>query len=80
MGEDDPPAHLTRQNRWGGWVMHRLDDGWCAAVDRITMRCTIYQRRPDVCRSFDVGDADCLEERARDGLGPGDEPGDAGVG
>ena len=70
MGADDPPAHLTEQNRWGGWIMRRLDDGWCAAVDRVTMRCTIYAMRPTVCRGFEVGDTDCIEERAKHGLGP----------
>lgn len=69
MGEDHPPTHLTEQNRWGGWIMRRRDDGWCAAVDRVTMRCTIYEKRPTVCRRFEVGDTDCLKERAKHGLG-----------
>lgn len=68
MGDDAPPEHLTEQNRWGGWVMRREDDGWCAAVDRLTMRCGIYAARPGVCRGFEVGDTDCIEARARDGL------------
>ncbi len=43
--------------------MKRLDDGWCAAVDRVTMLCRIYARRPGVCREFAVGESECLTER-----------------
>lgn len=63
MGEDDIPRELTEQDRWGGWVMARLADGWCAALDRDTMLCTIYERRPMICRDYQVGDSDCLMER-----------------
>lgn len=77
MGEDAPPAHLTQQNRWGNWVMRRLDDGWCAAVDRVTMLCRIYPVRPNVCRSFEVGESDCLDIRARHGIDPAPD-GDVG--
>lgn len=75
MGEDDIPLELTTQDRWGGWVMRRLDDGWCAALDRSTFRCTIYERRPIVCRDYETGDFDCLVERSRL---PGSNPPDAG--
>ena len=44
-------------------VMLRLDDGWCAALDRDTMMCTIYERRPLICREFEMGAPECLEER-----------------
>jgi len=27
MGDGDIPLELTEQDRWGGWVMARLDDG-----------------------------------------------------
>ncbi|HCC62561.1 MAG TPA: YkgJ family cysteine cluster protein, partial [Pseudomonas sp.] len=40
-----------------------LDDGWCAALDRDSMRCTIYSWRPLICREFELGSDDCLEER-----------------
>ncbi|MBL0141014.1 MAG: YkgJ family cysteine cluster protein [Betaproteobacteria bacterium] len=63
MGEDDIPAELTLQDPWGGWVMRRLDDGWCAALDRSTMLCTIYERRPVICRDFRTGESECIEER-----------------
>ena len=65
MGEDDVPEEYTETDRWGGEVMTRLDDGWCAALDRETMLCTIYSQRPGVCREFAMGGDDCLTERAR---------------
>lgn len=63
---DEPniPFNLTEEDHWGGWVMRRLDDGWCAALDRNSMRCTIYRDRPRPCREFDLGGDDCLEERS----------------
>jgi len=63
MGDDDVPARLTAEDEWGGTVMRRLDDGWCVALDRNTMLCTIYGRRPDVCREFAMGGNACVEER-----------------
>lgn len=61
---DDIPAALTRQDRWGGWVMARRDDGWCAALDRGTMLCRIYECRPMICREYRAGGSDCLTQRA----------------
>jgi Fe-S-cluster containining protein len=43
--------------------MARLADGWCAALDRGSMACTIYDQRPLVCREFEVGSDECLVER-----------------
>lgn len=63
-GDDEVPEALTRQDPWGGWIMHRLEDGWCAALDRRTMLCTIYEQRPFICRDYQAGDYDCLEQRA----------------
>lgn len=57
-----PPA-LTAVDRWGGGVMRRLGDGWCAALDRNTMLCSIYEQRPQPCRDFAIGESECLEER-----------------
>jgi Fe-S-cluster containining protein len=59
-----PPA-LTAVDAWGGLVMRRLEDGWCAALDRNTLLCTIYSRRPQTCRDFAVGSDECLDERAQ---------------
>ena len=60
---DDVPERLVADNAWGGAVMRRLGDGWCAALDRNTMLCSIYQRRPEICREFATGDSACIEER-----------------
>ena len=65
MGEDDVRLGLTETDAWGGSVMARLEDGWCAALDRNTMLCTIYERRPTICRDFELGGHDCLEERSK---------------
>ncbi|BBI46192.1 hypothetical protein BV360_05225 [Pseudomonas syringae pv. actinidiae] len=57
------PERYIDTDEWGGEVMLRLDDGWCAALDRNTMMCTIYERRPLICREFEAGAEDCLTER-----------------
>ncbi len=64
MGEDDVPAELAETDPWGGQVMTRLADGWCAALERGTLRCGIYERRPAVCRDYPVGGSDCIAERS----------------
>ncbi len=61
---DAPPAHLVEVEEHGLDVMRRLDDGWCIALDRDTLRCTIYDLRPQVCRDFATGSPECREERA----------------
>lgn len=58
------PQRFIAVDQWGGHTMRRLDDGWCAALDRDTMLCTIYEQRPWVCREFEMGSAECLVERA----------------
>lgn len=65
MGDDDVPVELSAIDRWGGHVMARGDDGWCAALDRRTMLCSIYEQRPAVCREFELGGHECLLERAK---------------
>ena len=63
MHGDDVPGELSALDRWGGWVMARLADGWCAALDRNTMLCAIYNRRPMICRDYQTGDSDCIKQR-----------------
>lgn len=58
-----PERHIAR-DRWGGETMRRLDDGWCSALDRKTFLCTIYENRPWICREFEMGSDECLDERA----------------
>jgi Fe-S-cluster containining protein len=64
MNDDAPPERFVETDRWGGQVMTRLEDGFCAALDRATHRCTIYAQRPGVCRDFETGSDDCMTERA----------------
>lgn len=59
------PEKFVEFDQWGGMSMARLDDGWCAALDRSTMLCSIYEKRPLICREFEMGGYDCLAERAR---------------
>ena len=61
--ETGVPQRFITTDAWGGEVMHRLDDGWCAALDRDSMRCTIYEVRPLICREFEMGSAECRDER-----------------
>lgn len=57
------PHRYIATDPWGRQVMARLDDGWCAALDRDTLRCRIYPERPSLCREYVMGGADCLVER-----------------
>ncbi len=61
--ETGVPEACIETNEWGGRRMARLDDGWCPALDRNTMLCTIYEQRPWVCREFVMGAYECLSER-----------------
>tara|TARA_R110002072_G_scaffold46082_6_gene127897 strand:+ start:3242 stop:3577 length:336 start_codon:yes stop_codon:yes gene_type:complete len=64
--ETGVPDRFIEEDRWGGMTMARLDDGWCAALDRTTMSCSIYDRRPLICREFEMGGQDCVAERRLD--------------
>lgn len=57
------PERYIEFDDWGAMTMARLDDGWCAALDRDTMLCSIYEQRPWICREFEMGGYECLEER-----------------
>jgi Fe-S-cluster containining protein len=57
------PQRYIKVDKWGSETMHRLADGWCAALDRDTMLCSIYEDRPLVCREFEMGEPDCITER-----------------
>ncbi len=62
--ETGVPEHLIERDKTGVEFMAQGEDGWCVAVDRKTMKCTIYEVRPWVCREFEAGDYECLDERA----------------
>ncbi|MBL4671602.1 MAG: YkgJ family cysteine cluster protein [Arenicella sp.] len=55
-----PEEHIYTDDD-GMQTMLRLDDGWCSALNRETMNCSIYEFRPWLCREFDMGSIDCLE-------------------
>ncbi len=57
-----PEEHIAI-DEWGGETMLRLDDGWCSAVDRETLMCTIYENRPWICREFEMASDECENER-----------------
>ncbi len=65
---DRVPGHLLAEDDHGLQVMAQLNDGWCIALDRGSLKCTIYRDRPQVCRDFAMGSRECLIERAADGL------------
>ena len=58
-----PDKYIVIDSR-GERSMARLEDGWCSALDRKTMRCTIYENRPWICREFEVGEDECISARA----------------
>lgn len=56
------PEHYTETDAWGALVMHRLDDGWCSALNRDSFLCDIYENRPLICREFEMGAFECQAE------------------
>ena len=64
LTETGVPRRFKRANPGGVPSMDRLDDGWCAALDRATLRCRIYDQRPLICRELAAGGPDCVAERA----------------
>ncbi|GHE83120.1 zinc/iron-chelating domain-containing protein [Thalassotalea profundi] len=64
-----PDNHIT-YDKWGGQTMLRLDDGWCSALDRDTLMCSIYENRPLICREFEMASSECKSERAVHGIIP----------
>ena len=64
IGDPDVPERFTEEDESGMTFMAQGEDGWCVALDRNTLRCTIYEIRPQICRDFDMGGIDCQEIRA----------------
>lgn len=59
---DDTPKELTEIDPADGKrYMKRDSELWCAALDRKTMTCTIYDQRPTCCREFDRGTKPCFD-------------------
>lgn len=63
MPGDVIPAWLVEHDEHGLAHMAQHEDGWCVAVDRDSMRCTIYASRPQLCRDFATGSHACRDER-----------------
>ena len=57
------PEQYIEIDERGGSRMARLEDGWCSALDRNNMTCLIYEKRPWVCREFEMGSDECVAER-----------------
>lgn len=60
---DGIPEHLTTRTETGLRVMTRAADGWCVALDRERMACSIYADRPDGCRRFVMAGPYCRAVR-----------------
>lgn len=61
--DDAVPENLIELSTWGYRVMARGEDGYCLALDKTTMRCSIYDRRPQQCREFEVDKRGCRSAR-----------------
>ena len=69
---EDPFAHAhpeLLQERMGALQLLR-NGGWCACLTRVDGRfaCTHYTVRPQTCRDFTRGSANCHDARRRVGL------------
>jgi Fe-S-cluster containining protein len=60
---DTIPSHLTTYLPEGPRVMAHDEAGWCVAMDRAHMNCSIYENRPAVCRRFVMGGPYCKAVR-----------------
>jgi uncharacterized protein len=57
-GVDDVPEDFVVEHE-GVRCMDQRGDGACVALDPVSLRCLIYERRPQVCRDFQRGEALC---------------------
>jgi len=55
---DDVPEELVVEHD-GIRCMEQQGDGACVALDPVSRLCTIYERRPQVCREFNRGESLC---------------------
>jgi Fe-S-cluster containining protein len=63
MPDDHVPAELVERDPHGVDVLKRGTDGWCIAVDRTRMCCSIYEQRPAACRRVVMGGDYCCAVR-----------------
>jgi Fe-S-cluster containining protein len=64
FNDTEVPDKYVETDARGDMRMARLEDGWCSALDRNSMSCTIYAKRPWICREFEMGGDECLSARA----------------
>jgi Fe-S-cluster containining protein len=57
------PERWIQRRSDGPASMRRAADGWCAALDRTSRRCSIYSIRPAACRRFVMGGNYCISVR-----------------
>jgi hypothetical protein len=57
--DDQVPEDLTTYSPARLHMMRRGEDGWCAALNRAHMNCSIYETRPAVCRRFTMNGPYC---------------------
>jgi Fe-S-cluster containining protein len=62
---DHVPGWLVHRDGRGLETLAKSADGWCAAVDPRTFRCTIYDERPAICRKYAMGSPSCRDERRK---------------
>ena len=65
MPDDHVPEWLVEHDDHGMETLAKGEDGWCAALDPLTMRCTIYADRPGICRKYAMGSPSCRDERRK---------------
>lgn len=63
--DDQIAEHLIVRGDNGVDTLARGSDGWCLSLDRVNMRCSIYEQRPAVCRKFVMGAGYCRLEREK---------------
>lgn len=63
IGDTGMPDRFIETDSNGGQSMRRLEDGWCAALNRDTFQCGQYALRPEICREFEMGGSDCQNTR-----------------
>lgn len=60
MPGDDVPEEFVVEHG-GARCMDQCGDGACVALDPATKLCTIYERRPQTCRTFERGSGLCRD-------------------
>ena len=65
--EDEIPNALVRVAADGTRFMAQREDRTCVALQ--DNRCTIYEKRPQICRSFEIDGKVCNRTRERAAIG-----------